>query len=648
LRIKLGVMQASVADTTSYNVAERPENPARRVIWWATGAILAALVFLPSLFAYFTGEDFIFIKFVADGKAFYDTSQNLFYRPLPNLLWQLDYSLWGLNAPGYHLTNILLHALNTALVALVASRLTDNRTIGWLASVFFGLHPLHVEPVTWLAGRPDLLATAFGLVALLAALQYFESRKTLWLILSLAAFGLGIFSKESVAGLPFVLAIWGFVLLKPRKFLHILLLIPFGLVMGAYLWLRVDALGSLGGYDTSGSLWLNALWNATVGLWLPLFFPFNAEVLGGIPALVLATLTLAVYVWLGWRTRSFWRTQRRLVFLLIVFIYGGVLPALPNAAVSPNLAQSRLLYLPSVAFCILLAAASYELRVTNRKEATSRELRAKTAFYSSIINHQSSIIVLFALGVVLALVPWLQGGALANSTFTQLRAAQLPLRAGDTLYYEGLPDNRQGAYIWRNGLDEATALLLAPGVRGVRRVDDVIVDYGRGRLWTARFAQQDADVRLIFSYSAETIQPGENPLGAFGQCDAAGWRWELSAGQFTCQDGRGFLLDTLSQKVSLEISSPQINESFRALEIVNYVYFDFSHPQVLCEVSLTDARGQVLFDQWFDFAANGKWQRYRLYLPPPPPDKFPVQLNVRVLKNRNNILWQNVGVVSRQ
>lgn len=100
------------------------------------------------------------------------------YQPLPVLSFQLNYALaeprrestHGVSLYGFHLTNILLHAINAALVFLVASRLVParrDRRIGLLTALFFACHPFAVEPVAWISGRTILLATLFSLLLLL-------------------------------------------------------------------------------------------------------------------------------------------------------------------------------------------------------------------------------------------------------------------------------------------------------------------------------------------------------------------------------------------------------------------------------------------------------------------------------------------------
>ena len=118
------------------------------------------------------------------------------YHPLTWLSFALDYELWGLGAKGafgFHLTNIMLHALNAGLFYLLARRLlalalpgargpTDAAT-GWaaaLAALLFAVHPLRVESVAWVTERRDVLSVFFLLPCLLAYLRYATRARGRW------------------------------------------------------------------------------------------------------------------------------------------------------------------------------------------------------------------------------------------------------------------------------------------------------------------------------------------------------------------------------------------------------------------------------------------------------------------------------------
>ncbi len=113
------------------------------------------------------------------------------WHPLTWISHALDYALWGLNSLGHHLTNIVLHSVNTALVVMLALKLLEfvrersaqkgtgsflnNRTIliaAGTTGLLFGIHPVHVESVAWVSERKDLLCALFFLLSIMAYVKY--------------------------------------------------------------------------------------------------------------------------------------------------------------------------------------------------------------------------------------------------------------------------------------------------------------------------------------------------------------------------------------------------------------------------------------------------------------------------------------------
>jgi tetratricopeptide (TPR) repeat protein len=149
------------------------------------------------------------------------------WHPLTWISHMADCQLYGLSAGGHHLTNLLLHSLNTGLVFLALASATRRLWPAALVAALFGWHPLHVESVAWAAERKDVLSTFFWLLTLLTYLKYvraegagevrqgrsaksrFRSR-TLWYSLTLFFFACGLMSKPMVVTLPFVLLLLDF------------------------------------------------------------------------------------------------------------------------------------------------------------------------------------------------------------------------------------------------------------------------------------------------------------------------------------------------------------------------------------------------------------------------------------------------------
>src|SRR5579871_3532991 len=170
--------------------------------WWTAFAvaIIAAVVYLPSLSTWFASDD-VFVVTIARQLGLQHPIEyfqlgffDKYYRPLTLFSQAIDWQLWHLNAAGFHLTNLLLHAANTALVYAVGRRLFDGAG-AMVAALLFALHPASHEAVYWISGRFDLLATLFSLVALLLLTK---SRPAIY-VAGLMCLFLALLSKESAA-----------------------------------------------------------------------------------------------------------------------------------------------------------------------------------------------------------------------------------------------------------------------------------------------------------------------------------------------------------------------------------------------------------------------------------------------------------------
>jgi tetratricopeptide (TPR) repeat protein len=136
-----------------------------------------------------------------------------YYRPLVFLSFVLNHAAGGLRPFAYHLTNVLLHGLNTLLVFWLIARLTNRRT-GALAAALFAVHPVHAESVAFIAGRSDLLCACFLLLSVLAIVRSFEARhgaRAVWSVAGLLAYGAALLSKEMAIALPGVLIAYGLI-----------------------------------------------------------------------------------------------------------------------------------------------------------------------------------------------------------------------------------------------------------------------------------------------------------------------------------------------------------------------------------------------------------------------------------------------------
>jgi protein O-mannosyl-transferase len=323
-----------------------------------------------------------------------DRSVPELYRPLTIFSLWLNHLAGGLAPFGYHLTNVLLHALVSWLVFQLALRICAAQPAAWAAGLLFSVHPIHVEAVVEVVGRSELLAAGFSLAALLLhARARFASRVSIGSFVPAAAcFLAALFSKESAIALPALLLLTDAALApgergssgKGRLAWPYLL---YGVVALLYLGIRVTVLGAVARSDVRAldnpllALPLVARWEtALIALgkyaWLLLWpVSLSADYSGGqIPAasgagdprLLASALFLATALGLVWACR---RRDRTLAYSILFFLV-ALLPVSNLFFLIGTIFGERLLYLPSVGFCLLAGAVFARLRHRARVFAT--------------------------------------------------------------------------------------------------------------------------------------------------------------------------------------------------------------------------------------------------------------------------------------
>src|SRR3989338_9876756 len=100
-------------------------------------------------------------------KDYFRFSGELSYRPVVTLSYFIDYTLWKLNPFGFHLTNTLLHTLNSILLFFLLKRVFNYQATSFITAIIFSCHPLLTEAVNAISYREDLLAATFFIAAFL-------------------------------------------------------------------------------------------------------------------------------------------------------------------------------------------------------------------------------------------------------------------------------------------------------------------------------------------------------------------------------------------------------------------------------------------------------------------------------------------------
>lgn len=140
------------------------------------------------------------------------------WHPLTWISHMVDWSLYGKNPGGHHITNVLLHTANAVLLLLLLLYLTGSLWRAAMVAFLFALHPAHVESVAWVAERKDVLCALFWFATLLAYAWYLRRpswRRFAWVV---CGFACGLMSKPMAITLPFTLLLLDYWPLRRIKF----------------------------------------------------------------------------------------------------------------------------------------------------------------------------------------------------------------------------------------------------------------------------------------------------------------------------------------------------------------------------------------------------------------------------------------------
>jgi len=279
------------------------------------------------------------------------------YAPLHLLSYSVDVALaGGKSAAAMHLSNVLWYGWVVCMVYLLAFTLRTDIPTATGAAFLFLTHPAHVEVVTWISSRKDLIATGFAALSMTCYLRgrRWEGRHAQgWYAGSLLSFLLASAAKQSVALLPAVMLVWDLVVERRRRWGMVLDKIPFGLVTLFFAWQTLGAQPATGRvFDVlvPVTTQLRNLWLLTgLGDYV-LYHPNVAPGAWNLALRIGATL-VAILIWLAplWWLRRGQRTSAALAYWVLI----SMVPPLVMNFTTP--VADRYLFLPSVGFCILLA-----------------------------------------------------------------------------------------------------------------------------------------------------------------------------------------------------------------------------------------------------------------------------------------------------
>lgn len=305
---------------------------------------------------------------------FYTNFESPFYRPLPHLIGILVFKLGGLSPFSFHLNSILFNSAVCLLVFLITRHILSDiypeskriNTGALVAAIIFAVHPVHTEVVAWAAETPELYFSFFLLISFYCYIKWSGSNSALFLYpASLVSFFLAMLAKEPAAGLPFILIIYDFLFARRKRGLKqkIMSYLPYFAVLGLYILMRVNALGSFAPPNANRQL---SAYEAIINVFpllgkylFTLFIPmelnvfhtfkpytsiFNPVVMSSLAVAILMAVIAVIAL----------KKDKAVFFSIMVFIT-PLLPALYIPALGRNAFAERYLYLPSFGLAFLVA-----------------------------------------------------------------------------------------------------------------------------------------------------------------------------------------------------------------------------------------------------------------------------------------------------
>jgi len=292
------------------------------------------------------------------------------YRPLRQVMFAIEYKMFGPNPSGYHLQNVFVHSMNCLLLFLLLRHLRLSALQSFLVSTLYSVHPVNTEAAANIAGRADVLFLFFYLIGVIFYIKSrYSPRRRLYLVGVVVAYSLSLLSKEMAISFPLTVVLIdifleGGQIAELRKKLSFYLMLT--VLSGLYLYARTLAIGDLGRGEYYGdSFWTTMFTQTAIVLkYIKLvFIPYPLSARYDIFLLVtpvnpytviflflIALLIVATVVSLSRKTFS----------LPLLGSWWFILTLLPVSNVIPIRAAmmaERYLYLPVIGLLILTASA---------------------------------------------------------------------------------------------------------------------------------------------------------------------------------------------------------------------------------------------------------------------------------------------------
>ncbi len=285
------------------------------------------------------------------------------YHPLTMLSYCMEYAKFKLNPKPYHITNLLLHLLNSLLALCFICLLTQRQWAAFITALLFAIHPMHVESVAWVSERKDVLYSFFYLAGLCSYIFYLQKEKWKWhfYALTFLLFLLAAFSKGMAVSLPIVFFAVDYFLGRKITLKEVLEKIPFliiSLIFGILaIKAQTNALSDIAHYNFFDRILFSSyglfeyLWKLAVPINLSCFYDYPLKDNGMYPPIFyLAPIVILAIAFFVYKSRIF---GREIVFGFGFFLITIVL-VLQILPVGNAIIADRYTYLPYIGIFFII------------------------------------------------------------------------------------------------------------------------------------------------------------------------------------------------------------------------------------------------------------------------------------------------------
>lgn len=314
---------------------------------------------------------------ISNIRTFFSTNLLGNYQPLTAFSLAIDYKIGKLNPKTYHIHNVLLHLLNTLLLfyfLYILFRKNKNRMLfALIAALLFGVHSLHVESVTWVSERKDVLYSFYFLLSIILYVKYCDKRNLLYYSLSILLFLLSLLSKGQATALVVVLMAIDYmkersvfkknILLEKIPFL--LLAIIFGIIA-----IKAQDINITQSAAASFPLWKKFMF-ACYGFWqyiAKLIFPFKLSAFYPYPEKLSFIYIVSPFITIPLLSLIYFFRRNKTVVFGSVFFIANIALVIQLLPVGSAIMADRYSYLSSVGFFVI---ASYLILYLSEKYGKS-------------------------------------------------------------------------------------------------------------------------------------------------------------------------------------------------------------------------------------------------------------------------------------